>query len=52
VNQALEIAAENALYCSNWGMPAGSAEQRGPDSAECDDDLTGEPAIILIPEST
>ena len=26
VNQAIEIAAENARYCSNWGMPAGSDE--------------------------
>jgi len=26
VNHALEMAAENARYCSNWAMPAGSAE--------------------------
>ena len=23
-DQAIEIAAENARYCENWGMPAGS----------------------------
>ena len=33
-NQAIEIAAENARYCADWGMPAGSAA-----NADCIRDL-------------
>jgi hypothetical protein len=28
-DQAIEIAAENARYCENWGMPAGSIGHAG-----------------------
>jgi hypothetical protein len=33
---AMEIAAENVAFCSNWGIPAGSAEH-----TSCMLDLTG-----------